>query len=622
MPRKNRNNRRGPAGVKAAAGGAVAVPSDMRLYYVHRAPPRIDTSIVSSPIQNYFPSLEVLFPSLEDQKTTTPALAAAELAISVDVSGSTAIAEVEHLLTRARRQVPVWIRPVHLVEPLNTLEGEYVLPADGALPAPRDAWQRALRKINDPSNEAYTDAVFACMASRLVETGRSPHWCRFYGTVNGRAPTYRYNITDDMADIEEEEWFIAGMASGAFKVVMVDPYDSTMRITLDRGCIGPSDDAAAARARLIDLADDAASEALSEETEVALEVSEVSEVPAVTEIGDLEEADIEMSGEVAALTRPRQHVRLSRHSSSGSGSGSDSGSGSGSESSEDDYEYQCVIPNFPIQLTMLERCDGTLDGLMEDEIDEDAPADLHETKEERWTAWLFQVVAALAAAQQHYDFVHNDLHTNNVMWCGTGETHMFYHIQGAAGGDRYYRVPTYGRIMKIIDFGRATFRPTAASTDNRLWIPDAYAEGGDAAGQYNCGPYFVEGKPKVQPNKSFDLCRLAVSIIDTLWEEIPAAVESKKILTREPGRVQSETVSPLWNLLWQWLTDKSGRNVLHGPDGKDRYPRFDLYCAIARDVTNAVPAQQLTLPLFDSAFRCRRDDIPADASVWKLSSNR
>ena len=625
MPRKNRNNRRGPAG--AAVKAAAAVPSDMRLYYIHRAPPRVDPALISSAVQNYFPSLEVLFPSLEEQTTTTPALAAAELAISVmvDVSGGnsrTAIAEVEHLLTHERRQVPAWVRPVHLVEPLDTLEGEYVLPADGALPAPRSAWQSALRKINDPYNEAYTDAVFACMASRLVETGRSPHWCRFYGTVNGRAPTYTYNITEDMADIEEEEWFTNGMASGAFKVVMVDPYDPTMRITLDRGCIGPS--GADKRARLID--GDAASEALSEESEPELEVeaetASASASAPVTEIGDLEEADIEISGEVAALTRPRQHVRLSRHSSSGStGSGSGSSS-SGSSSSEDDYEYQCVIPNFPVQLTVLERCDGTLDGLMEDEIDEDAPADLRETKEERWTAWLFQVVAALAAAQQHYDFVHNDLHTNNVMWCGTGETHMYYHVQGAPGGDRYYRVPTYGRIMKIIDFGRATFRPTAASTDNRLWIPDAYAEGGDAAGQYNCGPYFVEGKPKVQPNKSFDLCRLAVSIIDTLWEEEPAAAEPCKVLTREPGRIQHETVSPLWNLLWQWLTDKSGRNVLHGPDGKDRYPRFDLYCAIARDVTNAVPAQQLTLPLFDSAFRYRRADIPADALVWKLSSNR
>ena len=62
--------------------------------------------------------------------------------------------------------------------------------------------------------------------------------------------------------------------------------------------------------------------------------------------------------------------------------------------------------------------------------------------------------------------------------------------------------------------------------------------------------------------------------------------------------------------------------MLRGPDGKDRYPRCDLYCAIARDVQNAVPAQHLTLPLFDSAFRCRRADIPADATIWKLGSDR
>jgi hypothetical protein len=621
MPRKNRHQRRAPT---------AATPSDLRLYYINRASPRFNTSIVTGSIQNYFPSLEVLFPSLEtsteadgyepsryakkseDQVVTTPALAAAELAVSVDVSDGIATAEVENLLTHARRQVPVWIRPVHLVEPLNVLEGEYVLPVDGALPAPRGPWQRALRKINDPNNEAYTDAVFACMASRLVETGRSPHWCRFYGTVNGRAPTYTYNITDEMEDIENEDWFINGMASKAFKVVMVDPYDPAMRITLDRGCIGPR-----AAGRLID--GDASSEELSD-NESVLDHSE-KEVEKMEEIGELEEADIELSTEVAEITRPRQHVRLSRHSSSGSGSNSGSRSGSGSSSDSDDaYEYQCLIPNFPVQLTMLERCDGTLDGLMEDDADEDAPADLRNTKEERWTAWLFQVIAALSTAQQHYDFVHNDLHTNNVMWCGTGETHLYYHVQGAVGGDRYYSVPTYGRIMKIIDFGRATFRPSAASTENKLWIPDAYAEEGDAAGQYNCGPYFVEGKPKVQPNKSFDLCRLAVSIIDTLWEEEPVAAEPRKVLTRETGHVQSETVSPLWNLLWQWLTDKEGRNVLRGPDGKDRYPRFDLYCAIASDVTNAVPAQQLTLPLFDSVFCCRREDIPVDAHIWKLTA--
>jgi len=273
---------------------------------------------------------------------------------------------------------------------------------------------------------------------------------------------------------------------------------------------------------------------------------------------------------------------------------------------------------------VLERCDGTMDDLMEDEIDEEVSADMQETKEARWTAWMFQVIAGLTTAQAAYDFVHNDLHTNNVMWCGTGITHIYYKITGSPGGDRVYRVPTYGRIFKIIDFGRATFRPPTASSSKKsaVWIPDAYAPGADAEGQYNCGPYFKTGAPKIGPNRSFDLSRLAVAILDTLWLDQPAEREPKKVLTREPGLVQHETVSPLWNLLWLWLTDDKGRNVLRLPNGEERYPEFDLYCAIARDVHNAVPAAQLTLPLFDSAFKVRAKDVPADAKVWALQAGK
>jgi hypothetical protein len=242
-----------------------------------------------------------------------------------------------------------------------------------------------------------------------------------------------------------------------------------------------------------------------------------------------------------------------------------------------------------------------------------------EAWEQRWIAWTFQIVAALSAAQGALGFTHNDLHTNNVMWCGTGETHLYYHVTGAPGGDRWYKVPTYGRIMKIIDFGRATFRPPIlAPAGKHVWLPDAYAPGADAWGQYNFGPYLNREEPKVMPNKSFDLCRLAVAILDTLWLDKPDDAPGRKVLTRETGRTTYETVSPLWNLLWLWLTDKEGRNVLVNPDDTERYPQFELYCAIARNVVNAVPAQQLTLPLFDRAFRVPKRDVPADAHVWRV----
>lgn len=599
-----------------------AIPADLRLFYVSRPPP----SVAGAPrLQTYFPSLEVLFPSIAipaaaPSALDTPTLAAAELAVDLSGDGT---AVVENLLTKERRCTPIWIRQMHLVEPVDTLAGEYILPADGALPALRGPWQRALRKLNDPYNEAYTDVVAAAMMSRLAETGRSPHFCRFYGTFNCRVPEYWYNATDDMADIEGEPWFAEGLRTGNLVVVAHDTWEPTLSVQLQRPWenVRRRLDAAAEEMSLTE------SEGSSENTEssdeqdsdASLTESEAeSQTPTATTddwssetpLSDLEEADIDASGS-AVVRRPR--LRLERIS------GGDSGNSGSQPEEEDDVEYKILMRDFPVQSTILERCDGTLDDLMEDEL-EDATEDMRETKEERWTAWVFQVIAGLTTAQAAYDFVHNDLHTNNVMWCGTGETHLYYHVTGAPGGDRFYRVPTYGRIMKIIDFGRATFRPPSAATENRMWFPDAYAPGADAAGQYNCGPYFEQGRPKVQPNKSFDLCRLAVAMLETLWLSPPEPKAPRRVLTREVGRVTPETVSPLWNLLWLWLTDREGRNVLRTPEGRERYPTFDLYCAIARDAQNAVPAQQLTLPLFDVRFRCRHRDIPNDAPIYKLQA--
>ena len=283
-------------------------------------------------------------------------------------------------------------------------------------------------------------------------------------------------------------------------------------------------------------------------------------------------------------------------------------------------DYAVILKDFPIQYTILEKCDGTMDALMDDE--HDGPTDdMIETKDARWTAWIFQVVAALTVVQQHYDLIHNDLHTNNIVWTGTGETHLYYKIHGAAGGDRIYKVPTYGRLFKIIDYGRATFRvpQEKGSGSGPTWFPDVYAPANDAGGQYNCGEFFDKSKPKVSPNKSFDLCRMAVAMLDAVWPTPPQDIQPERVLTKEPGRSQNETVSPIWNTLWLWLQDKEGRNILKLPNGRERYPEFDLYCAIAATSDNAIPAQQLTLPVFEG-FKVRPKDVPPETKVWDLQA--
>lgn len=607
-------------------------PENIRLYYIQRPTPSIP-AMTTIP-QTYFPTLEKLFTSLQDQVTSSPTLASTEMLCEIDKQCETAL--VENILTKEVRTVPIWCRIMHLVNPLDVMEGIMSLPEDGSLPSTRDPWQRTLRKINDPFNEAYTDAVFACLASRMIETDISPHWCRFYGTFNGRIPEYKYNITPDMIHIGDKDWFRDGLTHERYRVIASDPYDPDNTAVLNHPwdnvraqIIQKYEEGSEEEFGISSVSDDSYTDSDNEtdsdissgsDSDNDLEIETLSEDEdekkdeefsggdsAASSSNDsnpelLDVDDLEVAGEVV-LTQPR--IRLSRISGSGSGTGD-----SHSSDDDDDVDYHLYTKNYPVQLTVLEKCEGTMDTLMEEEEDEDGK------KEERWTAWIFQVVAALTTAQQLFEFVHNDLHTNNVMWTTTDQEYLYYEIKGSTGKDRYYRVPTFGKIFKIIDFGRATYRPPMKGAP--VWFPDAYAPDADAEDQYNCGPYYQPGKPKVSPNKSFDLCRLSVALLETLWEEKPTIKEPARVLTDEPGRVQYETVSPLWNLVWTWLTDKHGKNILRSPDDSERYRFFDLYCAIARDSQNAIPAQQVTRPIFDTPYRCRRTDIPTHTTIWKL----
>ena len=86
-----------------------------------------------------------------------------------------------------------------------------------------------------------------------------------------------------------------------------------------------------------------------------------------------------------------------------------------------------------------------------------------------------------------FDLTHNDLHTNNVMYKKTDKTYLYYRYKGD-----FYKVPTHGRIYKIIDFGRAIYR-----YKGKRICSDSFHPKGDASTQYNCEPYLNENKPGI-----------------------------------------------------------------------------------------------------------------------------
>ena len=253
---------------------------------------------------------------------------------------------------------------------------------------------------------------------------------------------------------------------------------------------------------------------------------------------------------------------------SGSDSGDDSGGDSDSASYDSDDEQIIVkIKDFPIQAILLEKCVSTLDRIMmTDEL----------TKEE-WSSILFQIIMTLIMYQKMFEFTHNDLHTNNVMFVETTEEFLYYFYE-----DQYYKVPTYGRIFKIIDFGRAIYK-----FRGELICSDSFHPKGDAATQYNFPPYYNPDKPTVEPNFSFDLCRFACALFDYFIYDLRKVEKLCKS-------------DPIIKLVVKWTTDDKGRNVLYKSNGEERYPDFKLYKMISRSVHGHIPSNEIHNPLFDT----------------------
>lgn len=221
------------------------------------------------------------------------------------------------------------------------------------------------------------------------------------------------------------------------------------------------------------------------------------------------------------------------------------------------YNLHAVIKQFPVQIIAMEKYEETLDSLLDD------------MNTEELTACLMQVIMTLLAYQKVYSFVHNDLHTNNIMYVPTELTHLTYCYQGV-----YYKVPTYGKLYKIIDYGRSIY-----SFQGNRFVSDSFHPEGDAGTQYNMEPYFNCAEEAIDANPSFDLCRLACSILEGYEEE-----------------------EEIFNILKEWTQDDAGESVLF-KDGMERYPDFELYRMIARTVHNHTPIAQLSRPLF-SQFQC------------------
>ena len=216
----------------------------------------------------------------------------------------------------------------------------------------------------------------------------------------------------------------------------------------------------------------------------------------------------------------------------------DSTSVSSNDDSEEDYSSTCstatedkiyaCIKEFPIQIISLEKCENTFDYLLTQNKLTDA---------ELGSA-ITQILMILITLQKMFDLTHNDLHTNNIAYIKTDIKFLYYKFK-----DKNYKVPTYGKIFKIIDFGRAIYKYKGI-----CHCSDSFHPKGDLTTQYNIEPYLNEKKPRLEPNRSFDLCRLGCSMYDFIVEEINDDLKK---------------YSEIEQIILKWCYDDNNKNILY-----------------------------------------------------------
>ena len=254
----------------------------------------------------------------------------------------------------------------------------------------------------------------------------------------------------------------------------------------------------------------------------------------------------------------------------------DSSNDSSDDSSEnsDLDDYIATFKNIPVVYLFIEKLDGTLEDIIKNELSLDL-----------LRSCLFQITFALIYLQKHLYFTHNDLHIGNIMYTTTDRPYLYYKYN-----NQYFKIPTYGKLFKIIDFGRSIF-----TFRKKTYMNDVFSKYGEAEGQYTHPPQVsflnIDYKDMVYPSYHFDLCRLAITMIDEIRYNHDDKLEDL------------DEYQDFLDFLKYLVTDKNGNRLDKEEDN------FDLYVNISKNAQNSLP-RDIIVNKFFHEYRVKKKKFP------------
>lgn len=447
-------------------------------------------------------------------------------------------------------------------------------------------------KINNPYNVSYVDGFFYFLSNILHENHNIHNCIQYYGSFLAIKEYFKYDICDDIETIientncmkEENKVFYIDKKH----IHKIDLFNKSLKhkpkISINSICNTKIDNID----KELDFIDGLfeTNEIIHTNTLNNIDTFECHTLP-IKECDICfnmscipndysDEDDIDDENSVISYTTSENESDESEDDSDSNNSGVETNSKhsnvsistNNSNDEDDDETIDIFIKDFPVEIICVEKLEHTLDSYIEkNEIDQ-----------EEWISILAQIIMNLIIYNKCFDFTHNDLHTNNIMFVSTEKQYVCYKFNA-----KHYKIPTYGKIWKIIDFGRSiyTFR-------GQHIYSDSYFKNGDADGQYNFGSFYNPNKPEIKPNKSFDLSRLGCSLFDYFIDSMDEL--------NDPD-IKNDI---LVQLIIDWCKDDNGLNILYKSNGSERYPGFKLYKMITRNIHHCIPSNEIEKPIFQN----------------------
>jgi hypothetical protein len=157
-----------------------------------------------------------------------------------------------------------------------------------------------------------------------------------------------------------------------------------------------------------------------------------------------------------------------------------------------------INKEFPVQLTFLEPLQGSLRSLS---LSNWYITNRNTFDCRKFMALFAQVVFGLSIAQREYAFVHNDLHSENILYVRIPENTTLYYYRTSTG--YYYAVPSYGHQLKVIDYGRSYL-----------------VINGNEINSDELADFFNDGREWTRKNPNNDLIRVVNDVVSELLSDI------------------------------------------------------------------------------------------------------